>query len=378
MTAGGHCSVVVEMSSYFSIGRQPGLFGNSVYFPARHPVGGIMLSETDPGKLSEIQGQKPTSKITGAGGDMPNVFQRIGGFEYLNPRGAAPLGGYKNHFQSNAHTPFVMDSPASIYGNYTSFQPETVFPHDSNAASKKTINDQPPTITWKESRWGMPTKMFNDSTYALGTLNNNAEEMETGRIKYQEEMDRLKKEADLLRAQEEDESLLTAMDKMSVKNEPSSIAPSQLSDSVYFSVPNMYNAFTGNTAQHIDQPVLAKYVVDKAPKVEIAGTVDGGSPPLAATLIPPESISDTDTAIEAQAPKVFADSVYAFDTEMDASANKTADVQSDGEEQLVTVSPITDSISMPTATEKHEAATVYVSSDYNFEELRGLEAFNAR
>ncbi|KHN82984.1 hypothetical protein Tcan_05771 [Toxocara canis] len=292
MTAGGHCSVVVEMSSYFSIGRQPGLFGNSVYFPARHPVGGIMLSETDPGKLSEIQGQKPTSKITGAGGDMPNVFQRIGGFEYLNPRGAAPLGGYKNHFQSNAYTPFVMDSPASVYGNYTSFQPEarsrppeTVFPHDSNAASKKTINDQPPTITWKESRWGMPTKMFNDSTYALGTLNNNAEEMETSRIKYQEEMDRLKKEADLLRAQEEDESLLTAMDKMSVKNEPSSIAPSQLnvvpqkrvqilasdvighdkggatSDSVYFSVPNMYNAFTGNTAQHIDQPVLAKYGV---------------------------------------------------------------------------------------------------------------------
>uniref|UniRef100_A0A0M3I819 PAM2 domain-containing protein n=1 Tax=Ascaris lumbricoides TaxID=6252 RepID=A0A0M3I819_ASCLU len=405
------------MSSYFSYGRQPGLFGNSVYFPAERYINDSIPPDNGYGKLAEIQGRKPTAGIMNAArGDMSEGFPRIAGFEYVNPRGAAPLGGlqnsgslggFQNYMRSPDYTSLARDSPASTYGAYSTFQSGGILDQKSSIVPQdKTSVKQPPTQVWGESRWAMPTKLFNDSSYAFRALNNNIDEMEQEHMKHLEEMERLQKEAEHLRSHEEDESLLTAMDKMSVTNEvdPSisayrNISPHKqvrisaadvvghdkggaVSDSVYFSVPNMHNAFSGNLHPQTSQPVETKYAVENAPKVELAESVHREHPPQVATLITQDISSDTETAIETQLPKVFADSTYAFDADTETTANKLAEelpeTQSDDDEQLVTVSPITDHIKTPISTGLQEVKTTYVGSEYSFEELRGLEAFGAR
>uniref|UniRef100_A0A915ALH7 Uncharacterized protein n=1 Tax=Parascaris univalens TaxID=6257 RepID=A0A915ALH7_PARUN len=152
------------------------------------------------------------------------------------------------------------------------------------------------------------------------------------------------------------------------------------SDSVYFSVPNMHNAFSGDLHPQISQPVETKYAVANAPKVELAESVHREQPQVA-TLITQDISSDTETAIETQLPKVFADSTYVFDADTETTAKlaeELLETQSNDDEQLVTVSPITDPIKTPISTGLQEVRTTYVGSEYNFEGLRGLEAFGAR
>uniref|UniRef100_A0A915AJX7 Uncharacterized protein n=1 Tax=Parascaris univalens TaxID=6257 RepID=A0A915AJX7_PARUN len=219
-----------EMSSYFSYGRQPGLFGNSVYFPAEHYINNSTAPVNGYGKVAEMQGRKPTAGIMNAAkGDMTDGFPRIAGFEYVNPRGATPLGGlqnsgslggFQNYMRGTDYTSLARESPACTYGAYSTFHPGGILDQKSSVAPQdKTSVKQPPTQVWAESRWGMPTKLFNDSSYAFRALNNNIDEMEQEHMKHLEEMERLQKEAEHLRSHEEDESLLTAMDKMSVTNE---------------------------------------------------------------------------------------------------------------------------------------------------------------
>lgn len=104
----------------------------------------------------QIQGRKPTAGIMNAArGDMSEGFPRIAGFEYVNPRGAASLGGlqnsgslggFQNYMRSPDYTSLARDSPASTYGAYSTFQSGGILDQKSSIVPQdKTSVKQPPT-----------------------------------------------------------------------------------------------------------------------------------------------------------------------------------------------------------------------------------------
>ncbi|VDK57811.1 unnamed protein product [Anisakis simplex] len=431
------------MSSYFSIGRLPGFHGNSVYFPADETIleESEVSSEMDHGKRSEMQKtHKQMSKFLsrGAAGDIPNALPRLGGLEYVNPRGSSPLGaGFQNFMQTNAHTPFSGGPAANAYGAYSSVEHENVFNRDSDAFhSNKTTtvfnrandalhSNKTTTVnqsregpvsgfsSWSESKWSMPTKIFSDSYYALGTLNAvDVADVERGHAKHQEEMMSLQKDADSLRMLEEEESLTTAVNKLSTAQDIDNslttathqgttpqkhvqIAAADaighdegraMSDSIYISLPNMHNAYTRNYPQQpVYQPIIQRETAEQ--NVTNSNETEGSEPVKSVAMNAPiDQVSEIKTAIEDQPPKVFEDSFYAFDTESGDDKSDTgsenpelvdAQVDDDNEDNpsattTDSVKPTDQVIGLP------KAKITCIPSDYNLEELRGLESFGSR